>query len=129
MSQDWSQFKNFSIEEFRCQHTGEDGMDLNFVAKVQRLRTMYGNGLTISSGYRSPEHPIEARKPNGPGAHASGRAGDSRIYGVAALDLLHLALDSGDFTGIGVQQSGDHSRRFIHLDDLTNERRPTIWSY
>ena len=129
MSQDWSQFKNFSIEEFRCQHTGEDGMDLNFVAKVQRLRTMYGNGLTISSGYRSPEHPIEARKPNGPGAHASGRACDIRIYGEDALDLLHLALDSGDFTGIGVQQSGDHSRRFIHLDDLINERRPTIWSY
>lgn len=104
-------------------------MDLNFVAKVQRLRTMYGNSLTISSGYRSPEHPIEARKPNGPGAHASGRACDIRIYGEDALDLLHLALESGDFTGVGVQQSGDFSRRFIHLDDLENERRPTLWSY
>tara|TARA_R100000900_G_scaffold106012_4_gene82265 strand:+ start:213 stop:602 length:390 start_codon:yes stop_codon:yes gene_type:complete len=129
MSQDWSQFKNFSIEEFRCQHSGDDGMNLKFVAKLQKLRTAFGAGLTINSGYRSPEHPIEAKKATGPGSHASGRACDIRIYGQDALDLLHLALDSGDFTGIGVQQAGDRSRRFIHLDDLDNQSRPTIWSY
>ena len=129
MSQDWSQFKNFSIEEFRCQHTGEDGMDLNFVAKVQRLRTMYGNSLTISSGYRSAEHPIEARKPNGPGAHESGKAADIAIYGADALELLTLALQSGLFTGIGVAQKGSLGSRFLHLDTLEGGNRPTIWSY
>ena len=59
---DWNQFPNFSASEFRCQHTGTDGMDEDFVRCLQQLRTMYGKGMVISSGYRSAEHPIEARK-------------------------------------------------------------------
>ena len=84
--------------------------------------------MAISSGYRSPEHPIEARKGK-PGAHARGRAVDIAIAGADALHLLQLVLDSGDFTGVGIAQKGDFGSRFIHLDDLDNERRPTIWSY
>ena len=103
-------------------------MDLNFVEKIQDLRTAFGKPLTISSGYRDPEHPIEARKAK-PGAHASGRAVDIAIHGEDAFDLLTLALESGEFTGIGINQKGEFNQRFIHLDDLENERRPTIWSY
>ena len=128
MSQDWSRFQNFSEAEFVCQHTGKDGMDLNFVEKIQDLRTAFGKPLTISSGYRDPEHPIEARKAK-PGAHASGRVVDIAIHGEDAFDLLTLALESGEFTGIGINQKGEFNQRFIHLDDLENERRPTIWSY
>ena len=128
MEQDWTQFENFSASEFVCQHTGEEGIKLDFVAKVQKLRTAFGRPMAISSGYRSPEHPIEARKAK-PGAHASGRAVDIAVSGADALHLLQLALDSGDFTGVGIAQKGDFGSRFIHLDDLDNERRPTIWSY
>jgi uncharacterized protein YcbK (DUF882 family) len=128
MERDWTQFENFSASEFVCQHTGKEGIELDFVEKVQKLRTAFGRPMAISSGYRSPEHPIEARKAK-PGAHASGRAVDIAIAGADALHLLQLALDSGDFTGVGIAQKGDFGSRFIHLDDLNNERRPTIWSY
>ena len=113
---DWNQFPNFSASEFRCQHTGTDGMDEDFVRCLQQLRTIYGKGMVISSGYRSAEHPIEARKPNGPGAHESGKAADIAIYGADALELLTLALQSGLFTGIGVAQKGSLGSRFLHLD-------------
>ena len=46
--------------------------------------------------------------------------------GADALNVLQLALDSGDFTGVGIAQKGDFGSRFIHLDDLDNERRPTL---
>ena len=126
---DWNQFPNFSASEFRCQHTGTDGMDEDFVRCLQQLRTIYGKGMVISSGYRSAEHPIEARKPNGPGAHESGKAADIAIYGADALELLTLALQSGLFTGIGVAQKGSLGSRFLHLDTLEGGNRPTIWSY
>ncbi len=128
MEQDWTQFENFSAGEFTCQHCGSEGIELDFVHKIQNLRSTYGRGMTISSGYRCPEHPIEARKAK-PGAHASGRAVDIAVSGADALNVLQLALDSGDFTGVGIAQKGDFGSRFIHLDDLDNERRPTIWSY
>ena len=128
MEQDWTQFENFSAGEFTCQHCGSEGIELDFVHKIQNLRSIYGRGMTISSGYRCPEHPIEARKAE-PGAHASGRAVDIAVAGADALLVLQLALESGNFTGVGIAQKGDFGSRFIHLDDLDNERRPTIWSY
>lgn len=128
MEQDFSQFENFSAGEFTCQHCGSEGIKLDFVQKIQNLRSIYGRGMTISSGYRCPEHPIEARKAK-PGAHASGRAVDIAVAGADALLVLQLALESGNFTGVGIAQKGDFGSRFIHLDDLDNERRPTIWSY
>ena len=84
--------------------------------------------LTINSGYRSPEHPIEYVKQT-PGAHASGKACDISIARGDALKLIEIALKLG-FTGFGINQKG--SSRFIHLDTLesTKDRpRPTIWSY
>ncbi|KZX61306.1 peptidase M15A [Alcanivorax sp. HI0033] len=96
--------------------------------KLQALRTEYGKPMTVTSGYRHPTHPIEARKAS-PGAHASGRAADIAVQGGDALKLIELALKHG-FTGIGVNQKGDG--RFIHLDDLKHEPgrpRPWVWSY
>lgn len=125
---DWSRWPNFSAWEFQCSHTGEDGMDESFMDRLQALRTEYGKAMEITSGYRAPSHPIEARK-GSPGAHASGRAADIAVLGGDALQVIELALRHG-FTGFGVNQKG--GGRFIHLDDLPNETgrpRPWIWSY
>lgn len=125
---DWTRWQNFSESEFKCSHTGECKMHAGFMDRLQKLRTLYGKPLSISSGYRSASHPIEARKAK-PGAHNTGRAADIAIDRGEAYELLKLALDCG-FTGIGVQQKGEG--RFLHLDDLPpggSHLRPTIWSY
>ena len=81
--------------------------------------------MRVTSGYRCPDHPIEAKKPQ-PGAHASGCACDIGVEGQDAHRLLKLAFAAG-FTGVGVQQKG--SGRFIHLDTLEGGPRPNVWSY
>ena len=120
---------NFSFAEMACQETGECGMNDTTMDRLQLLRSLYDSPLTITSGYRSPRHSIEAAKA-APGTHAKGRAVDIACSGVEALELLTEALAVG-FTGFGVQQKGEH--RFLHLDDLglrePTAPRPTIWSY
>ena len=104
-------------------------MDEGFMDNLQILRNELGRPLTITSGYRSPRHSIEAAK-KAPGTHAMGRAVDIACAGVVALEILREALAVG-FTGIGVKQKGEN--RFLHLDDLKlgehTAPRPTIWSY
>ena len=127
----WPQdrWPNFSFEEMACSETGECGMDEATMDRLQLLRSHYGSPLTITSGYRSPRHSIEAAK-KAPGTHAKGRAADIACAGVDAFEILTEALVVG-FTGIGVKQKGEH--RFLHLDDLKlgehTAPRPTIWSY
>lgn len=119
----------FTEEEMRCQcGCDQDGMHSEFMEKLTSLRADWGQPMVVTSAYRCPNHPIEAKKAK-PGAHASGRAVDIAVQGEDAYKLLCAALGHG-FTGIGVNQKG--SARFIHLDDLTRDEgwpRPTIWSY
>lgn len=125
----WNRYPNFSVNEFRCSHTGKDGMQPEFMDRLQKLRTAFGRPMFISSGYRHETHPIEARKAT-PGAHTFGRAADIAIEGGDARELVGLAIAHG-FTGIGVNQKGA-SGRFIHLDDLEQapgRPRPWLWSY
>ena len=119
----------FSLEEMRCQcGCGQDGMDATFMERLTSLRADWGKPMRVTSAYRCPNHPIEAKKAK-PGTHASGRAVDIAVQGEDAYLLLCAALGHG-FTGIGVQQKG--GGRFLHLDDLKDGEgwaRPTIWSY
>jgi zinc D-Ala-D-Ala carboxypeptidase len=125
---DWSRYRNFKKSEFDCRHTGRNEMKPEFMERLQELRNLYGRPMVVSSGYRDPSHPIEARKQE-PGAHSTGRACDIAIQGGEALQLMALAVHVG-FTGVGVQQKGDG--RYLHLDDLphqNNRPRPWLWSY
>ena len=120
--------KYFNRGEFECSHTHTCEMDQDFIDKLNKLREEFGKPLTINSGYRSPEHPIEYVKQS-PGAHASGKACDISVSRADALKLLELALKLG-FTGYGLNQKG--SSRYIHLDTLENSKerpRPSIWTY
>ena len=95
------------------------------MGKLQAFRMQYGKPMRITSGYRCPEHPLEAKKSK-PGAHASGLACDVGVDGQEAYDILKLAFQLG-FKGIGVNQKG--TGRFIHLDMLEEAPRPNVWSY
>ncbi len=84
----WSSFRP---PELACQHTGEHGMTAAFMHWLQALRDDFGHPMVITSGYRHPSHPIEARK-SSPGTHSS-----------AALWtwLLRAAGDAADRKGAG----------------------------
>jgi uncharacterized protein YcbK (DUF882 family) len=127
-----SPWPNFNYNELRCRcgRCSSDGteMDPRLMDQVQKLRDLYGKAMTISSPYRCPKHPSEARKAH-PGVHAEGLAIDIACAGAEAVTLLRLAMTL-PFTGIGIQQKG--SGRFLHLDMATpaaGRPRPTIWSY
>jgi uncharacterized protein YcbK (DUF882 family) len=102
--------------------------------KLQKLREAVGKPLTITSGYRSIDHSIEAAKiadGKPAGSHTTGKAVDVACERGFAYQVLFAAVKLG-FTGIGVQQSG--SRRFLHLDtvgvdDNFHVPRPALWSY
>lgn len=122
---DWRLYPNFKAEEFNCSHCGKNEMTPEFMSKLQALRMKYGKPMRITSGYRCPEHPIEARKIKA-GAHASGCACDVGVDGQQAYELMKCAFELG-FKGIGVNQKT--SGRFIHLDTLEQAPRPNVWSY
>jgi zinc D-Ala-D-Ala carboxypeptidase len=116
--------KYFTESEFACKHCGKVEMDQKFIDRLNKLREAYGAPLKVSSGYRCPDHPVEARKAStAPGMHTTGKAVDFAVERGNAHKLMQIAFDMG-FKGIGVQQKG--VGRFIHLDD---RNEPTVWSY
>ena len=126
---DWNLSTYFTQYEFKCSHTGQCDMDPEFIRKLNELRTAFGKPMKITSGYRHTTHPIE-RKKKTLGAHTTGQAADIAVLREDACHLLRIALNTGFFNGIGIQQKG--SGRFIHLDTIehsSSRPRPTIWSY
>ena len=121
-------FKYFTELELRCTCCQKDGINLEFMEKIENLREALSFPFIVTSGYRCPELPIEAVKAS-VGAHTTGRAIEISVRGEEAYRLIKGALNIG-FKGIGVNQKGDS--RFVHIDDIQNspERpRPWVWSY
>lgn len=126
MSKHYNAFPNFSDKELACQHCGEFNDSEEFkklMAKVQSLRDTLGFPFPITSGYRCKDHPLEIKKEK-VGQHTIA-AVDIGVSGERAYKLLDMAFQYG-FKGIGIKQTGKHSKRFIHLDLRDN---PTLWSY
>ena len=93
--------------------------------KLDNLRELYGQPITINSSYRSPEHPIEARKEK-PGEHSYGAAVDiAAVGGEATFLLVKYAIEVG-FTRIGVSRKIN----FVHLG-IGYDGAPsiTLWTY
>ena len=113
-------FKYFRKEEFDCQVTGNNEMKDEFIHKLDELREACGFPFVISSGYRDPSHPIEARKAKA-GTHAQGIAADIAVSGGAErYKIVSEAMRLG-FTGVGV------AKTFIHVD--IRETTPVVWEY
>ena len=110
----------FDKSEFDCQYTGENKMNPEFLEKLDKLREICGFPFVITSGYRSPDHPIEAAK-DSPGTHSQGIAADIAMASSAnRYKLINYAFQQG-FTGVGVAPS------FIHLD--IRDTVPVLWTY
>jgi len=114
----------FTKKEFACQHTGENGIKDTFLLKLDLLRARCGFPFIITSGYRSPEHPIELRKEKA-GTHAQGIAADIKVSTAQQrYTLVEEAIKMG-FGGIGI-----HSV-FVHIDmrNVADSNSPVMWLY
>lgn len=125
MTIDWSKYApQFTPSEFRCKHTGLDGMDGEFMDRLHALRLEYGKPMRVTSGYRHPTHPVEARKQRSDGEHTRGRCADiACTTSRERFELVQLALKHG-FTRIGIASN------FVHLG-LGGPGLPSnvIWDY
>lgn len=109
---------------------GKELMVQSFMEKVDDLRAHLGIPLRVTSGYRCPEYNNRVSSTGFDGPHTTGHALDIAVHGKYAWALLN-GLEKV-FTGVGVDQKGDHSTRFIHIDDLPEapgRPRPWVWSY
>jgi len=119
----------FTKKELSCTCCGEYKFDAQALYDLNAIRADYGRPIIVTSGYRCPKHPIEAKKVaagGSAGAHSSGKAVDLGVGYGDALKLLKIALMHG-VPRVGVNQKGN--ARFIHLDWDTSLPHPTIWSY
>lgn len=117
----------FRARELADRLTGALRIDPHFLAWLEEVRKEYGRVMVINSGYRTPEHQ-EKLTGRRTGAHVDGVAVDVRVAGRDAYDLLQKAMDYG-VSGIGINQTGEWSQRYLHLDLWTGKGRPAIWSY
>jgi len=125
-----SEWENFTREEFACKcGCGTNEIQDETIDVAQDIRSEVGFPLPISSGYRCPNHPVEARK-SSPGTHPEGLAGDIEVSYGRAKKVLTAALNHPKVTGVGVNQKG--AGRFIHVDTAPvaeGRPRPHVWSY
>lgn len=127
---DWSLYKNFTRDELKCKSTGDCHIRPELMSILQSVRTEYGKIINISSGYRSPNHPIEAMKVK-PGEHALGLAVDIICHGAKAVDLTELFFQRG-IRRFGFHQKGNPNHRYIHIglaDRYLSEYPPAMWTY
>jgi uncharacterized protein YcbK (DUF882 family) len=124
MKAQWDKYPNFTKSEFDCKATGENNMQHEFMEKLQAIRKDFGRGITVTSGFRSVKHPIEARKTHSNGEHTQGFCADIMcITGADRFTLINLALKHG-ITRIGV------AKTFLHLG-IGGKGLPNnvIWEY
>ena len=126
---DWRWYPYFSPKELACSHCGKVAIVKDFLDKLWSARVLADVPFVLSSGYRCPEHDT---KIGGKGPHQTGEAVDILCVGDRAQKIM--AVCSGIFPRMGVNQAGPHNQRFIHIDNLDSERfpdhpSPYVWSY
>lgn len=105
---------------FCCTYNGYPGIDYEFVHALDELRHKCGFPFVITSGYRSENHPDEAKKET-PGQHTKGIAADIKVRnGAERRTVVEQALKMG-FRGIGV------AKTFVHVD--MRDGPAVMWTY
>lgn len=100
-------------------------MDPKLLDMLDTLRETYGHPIILTSSYRSPDHPIEAKKAK-PGEHTYGAAVDIKcVGGEATFKLVKAAIDVG-FTRIGISRKNNFVHVGIGYPDAPSH---TIWTY
>jgi len=81
---------NFRLREFQCRHCGTAKLDRDLLERLQALRTYLRAPVTITSGYRCPEH--NAAVGGSPGSqHVEGTAADIRAEGYTHAQVADAA--------------------------------------
>jgi len=114
---------NFTRAELACPCCGVEDMSLDFMRHLQALRTEWRRPLTITSGYRCPDHnkAVGGAKNS---RHLEGIAVDIdwRKWNVQTRqDFLRMAINF-PFYGIGI------AKTFIHVDRRVRQWR-AVWTY
>lgn len=130
-SDQWQEkWKNFNADEFKCKGSGELKISSIVLDFVQAYRDEIGEGVTITSGYRSPEHNNSISSTGLDGPHTTGMAVDIATDTKSQYKLLNFALNyEPKPSGIGI------AKTFTHLDWLTSDVdekysvRPNVWKY
>ena len=125
-----AKWKNFNADEFKCKGSGELKISSIVLDFVQAYRDEIGEGVTITSGYRSPEHNNSVSSTGLDGPHTTGMAVDIATDTKSQYKLLNFALNyEPKPSGIGI------AKTFTHLDWLTSDVdekysvRPNVWKY
>lgn len=118
---------DFDSSEFKCSHCAKDGIDLQFVLKLQQLRDKIGKPIYVTSGYRCAKHPIEMEKHREnprrtTGTHVLGIASDITCPDIPFNDFIRAIKECTWFSGIGI----DKQRHFVHVD---TKARQLTWRY
>ena len=94
-----------------------------FKQVIYELERELGREVIVTSGYRGPNHPIEASKTNGPGVHSEGVAIDvAAVGGTAVFEIVSAAIK------VGIKRIGINRRNhFVHLDCA--DKVTSIWTY
>lgn len=130
---DWSKIKHFTKSEMKCKcGCGRSDMNEDFMLALDKLRMEYGHPIYITSGFRCPTYNARIGGVTG-SYHTKGVAADISIYGLPAFELLKHIFDLG-FEGVGIDQKGTMSSRFIHVDkglliDSDGKKRPAVFTY
>lgn len=104
----------------KCKQQKPNQVDRNALARLDELRNRVNRPLALTSAYRCPEHPEEAKKAQA-GQHAKGTAFDISVAdGAQRMQIVKTAIELG-FNGIGIAKS------FVHVDTRTST--PVIWTY
>ena len=100
-------------------------MNPKLLEMLDQLREAYGYPIKLTSTYRSPDHPIEAKKEK-PGEHSHGAAVDiACIGGEATFKLVKAAIEVG-FRRIGISRKNN----FVHVGiGYPGAPETTIWTY
>lgn len=125
----WGEYNYFTRNEFTCRCCGQEHMKHEFLLLLDKVRLEYGRPLMVTSGYRCPDHNASVSSTGRTGPHTTGLAVDFGVSGGGAHELLTAAIQCNQFTGIGIHQCGPLHSRFIHLDILTTQPRPWVWTY
>ena len=111
--------ENFNDAEFACNHCGElhpDGVNVELLALLEKLRSHFNSPVSINSGYRCPVH-----NSNVGGAknsqHLQGKAADVVVKGVSPSEVHAWADKANPNGGVGKYNS------FTHIDVRSGKAR------
>ena len=111
--------EHFRATEFACNHCHEihpDGVNVELVAMLEKLRAHFDAPVAINSGYRCPTH-----NKNVGGAtqsqHLLGKAADVVVTGVSPAEVYAWGHTNNPNGGVGKYNS------FTHLDVRSGKAR------